>query len=63
MTDRKDRITKELKREAQPSRARNETVVRELGGKLKRLAGFRAKVKTEFKKEEKELNAWEGGKG
>lgn len=48
MTDRKDRITKN-KREAQPSR---ELKLMELGDKLKRLAGFRAKVKTEFKKEQ-----------
>lgn len=48
MSDRKDRITKN-KREAQPSR---ELKLMELGDKLKRLAGFRAKVKTEFKKEQ-----------
>lgn len=46
MTDRKDRITKN-KREAQPSR---ELKLIELGHKLKRLAGFRAKVKIGFQK-------------
>lgn len=54
MTDRKDRITKN-KREAQPSR---ELKLIELGHKLKRLAGFRGKVKIEFKKEQ---NVGKGG--